>query len=99
MASQRSVALGNLTSAAAATGVEVGDAEKCHVYIYGTFVGTVVVEASADGTNYAPVAAGLTAPGIVEVPATAKKVRTNCTAFTSGTISAHVGIEDADRLG
>jgi hypothetical protein len=100
MANQRSASLGSLTApGVSATVADTTDGETLDVYISGTFVGTVVTEASADGTNFAPVAAGLTAPGIVRVPATAKKVRLNVTAFTSGTIVGHVGIEDNDRLG
>lgn len=84
---QRSEALGSLTSAVAGTGVPcgvLGDAGGAT--ISGTFVGTVAIEISADGTNYVAAAAALTAPGFVAIPRWAKKVRMNCTAYTSGTI-------------
>lgn len=99
MANQRSVAVGSLTATGAGTAADISDGEVAHLYVNGTFVATVQPEASADGTNYSPVGSPLTAPAIVSLPATAKKVRLNCTAFTSGTIAGQCGIEDADRLG
>lgn len=84
--------------------VEVGTAANCEnldpvcINVYGTFVGTFTVEGSVDGTNFSTLLdyfgnslAGKTAPLWAQLPAGLKSVRINCTAYTSGTISANVG--------
>ncbi len=56
------------------------------VQISGTFVGTVQVEVSNNGTDWSPYGTALTAPGVVEVTQPCEQVRARCTAYTSGTI-------------
>ena len=99
MARQRSAALDDLTGTATTDPVNVSDGETIDLWINGTWVGTVQPQASADGTNFNNVGAALTAPAIVSMPAGAKSVQLECTAFTSGTITSQVGIEDLDRKG
>jgi hypothetical protein len=99
MPKQRFVALADLGSVAINTPGFCGDLEFAQLFVTGTFVGTAVVEASGDGTNYAPVAAGLTAPGIVTLPSGAQKARLNVTSWTSGTIKSHIAGRDDDRAG
>jgi hypothetical protein len=55
-----------------------------YVQIHGTFVATLQVEASIDGSDYFPVGAAQSAPGVVAVPETVEFVRVRTTAFTSG---------------
>jgi hypothetical protein len=54
------------------------------VMVSGTFVATILIEVSPDGTNWAPFGAGVTAPGTVKVDIPCKQVRARCSAFTSG---------------
>ncbi len=54
------------------------------VQVHGTFVATVQLEASIDGSDYFPVGAALTAPGAVLVPQTVEFLRVRTTAYTSG---------------
>lgn len=65
--------------------------------VTGTFVGTVVVEGSNDGSNWAPMAAGLTAPGIVSSAAAVKMVRARCSAYTSGAAFCSVAYDTNDK--
>jgi len=100
MSKQRSVALGALTAIAVGTGKDISDGETADVWVSGTFVGTVLVQASPDGTNWVTVANGsLTAPGVVPIPTSAKQVRINCTAYTSGTITGTAALRDAELRG
>lgn len=77
--------------------------EEAVVDISGTFVGTVVVEGSVDGTIFralamSPVAGGadvasVTAPGAWRVNFGGMKAgRVRCSAFTSGTIVAQAAV-------
>jgi len=54
------------------------------VQLHGTFVAGLQVEASIDGSDYFPVGAPQSAPGVVPVPETAEFVRVRTTAYTSG---------------
>lgn len=70
--------------------VDVGRAENVFrfsskfVQVHGTFVATLRVEASIDGSDYFPVGAAVSAPGVVPVPQTVEFVRVRTTAYTSG---------------
>lgn len=56
------------------------------VQIGGTFVATIQVEFRQHSSMpWSPVGAPLTAPGFVDVPHCAFELRTNVTAYTSGT--------------
>jgi hypothetical protein len=99
MPKQRVTALGDLVGVATTPAVDISANEESDLYINGTWVGTVQPEVSADGTNFNAVGSALTAPAIVALPKTAKQVRLDCTAFTSGTIESQVGGRDDDRLG
>lgn len=56
----------------------------------GTFVATLKVEVSYDGTNWAQFGADVTAVGTVKIDIPVKQVRVRCSAYTSG--AAHVGL-------
>ena len=70
--------------------VDVGRAENVFrfrdktVQVHGTFVATLQLEASIDGSEYFPVGAAMTAPGAVLVPETVEFLRVRTTAYTSG---------------
>jgi hypothetical protein len=87
----------NLTSAAAASGIEMRG--KFNVGLTGTWVGTVKLQRSYDGTNWETLSkdangseASYTAncSMVVEEPEAGVQYRWNCTAFTSGTIATRI---------
>lgn len=61
------------------------------VQIYGTFVGSLDLEGTVDGTDFSPLIASVTAPGIYTITAAVKFVRTNVTAYVSGQAAAVMG--------
>lgn len=61
------------------------------------FTGTVLVEGSNDGTNWAPMAAGLTAAGIVSSATSVRMLRARCSAFTSGAAFADLAYDVYDK--
>jgi hypothetical protein len=70
--------------------VDAGKAEHVfrfrdkYVQVHGTFVATLQIEASIDGSDYFAVGGAVSAPGVVAVPQTVEFVRVRTTAFTSG---------------
>ena len=87
----------NLTSAAAAGGIEMRG--KFNASIQGTFVATVVLQRSYDGSSWETVSkdsagadASFTAPCslVVEESETGVQYRWNCTSYTSGTIATRI---------
>ncbi len=54
------------------------------VQVHGTFVATLQLEASIDGSDYFPVGAPQSAPGVIAVPETLEFLRVRTTAYTSG---------------
>lgn len=60
---------------------------KC-VQVAGTFVGTLNIEVTLNGTDYIPTVAGITAPGLYEVPEPAMLVRMVVVALSSGAATA-----------
>lgn len=58
-----------------------------HVEVYGTFTGTVKIQGSMDGTNWTDWITGITAPAWHIIPDGPRYIRSNCTAYTNGTIS------------
>lgn len=61
------------------------------VQIHGTFVASLQVEATIDGSDYFPVGAAQSAPGVVPLPETVEFVRVRTAAFTSGVPKAVLG--------
>ena len=70
--------------------VDVGRAENVFrfrdkaVQFHGSFVATLQLEASIDGSEYFAVGAPKSAPGVVLVPETVEFLRVRTTAYTSG---------------
>ena len=87
-------ALGSFTATANGTNQVMTTPMNGTFYLRGTFVATVVLEASDDGVTYSTVkdvngtAVSLTAPGAVNVTGCFPNVRARCSAFTSGTAVA-----------
>jgi len=54
------------------------------VQIHGTFVATLQLEGSIDGSEYFPVGASASAPTVVRVPETFELLRVRTTAYSSG---------------
>ena len=90
------VALGSVTTNAA---IDVSNSENSSYWVCGTFVGTVKLQVSPDGTNWVDSGSAVTAPAIIAIPRAAKFARLNCTAWTSGSIEGFVTTVDEDRLG
>lgn len=79
---------------------DVSDLERKCVYLTGTFVATVQIEISSDGTNWVNEGAALTTAGTLEITKPARYLRANTTAFTSGTPAAQVvGIYSSESGG
>lgn len=91
--------LGSLTSAVAATAVDstfIYEFDR-YVTISGTFVGTIKIEVSNDGTNFVQDGADITSPKAQAVTGRAKYTRMRCSAYTSGTIVGSMyGIESIE---
>lgn len=62
-----------------------------YVQVHGTFVGTVQVEGTIDGSEYFAIGSPTTAPAVVPVPETVEFLRVRTTAFTSGEPKATLG--------
>ena len=77
--------------------IGVGKAEQVFrfrdkfVQVHGTFVATLQVEATLDGSDYFPVGAAQSAPGVVPLPETVEFVRVRTAAYTSGEPKAVLG--------
>jgi len=99
MAKQRSTAMADIGAVAANAAVSVEDLESADVYVFGTFVATAQVQESPDGTNFVNVGSALTAAGKVAISKSAKSVRVDVTAYTSGTVKSAAAGRDDDRLG
>jgi hypothetical protein len=77
--------------------VDVGRAEQVfrfrdkYVQFHGTFVATLQVEATIDGSDYFPVGGPRSTPGMVPLSETVEFVRVRTTAYTSGEPKAVLG--------
>lgn len=78
-------------SVANGTAKLVQDLREKYVQFSGTFVATMDIEGSMDGTNWATTSTGHNASAIVSVPQSVKYIRIATTAFTSGTPVAKLG--------
>lgn len=65
------------------------------ILVSGTFVATIQIQVSMDGTNWAPFGAALTAPGTVKIDIPVKQVRAICSAFTSGSAQVLLGAKNS----
>ena len=83
-----------LLSAVGATGaskaVQADAGQPAFLQVSGITIATVAFQGSLDGTTFATIGTALTADGIVTIANAPKYLRANCTAYTSGTITAKV---------
>jgi hypothetical protein len=69
-----------------------------YVTITGTFVATLKIEVSNDGTTWAQSGSDVTAPGCVAVSGRTKFTRFRCSAFTSGAaVGTLFGIQSSEN--
>ena len=74
----------------ASTAVQVDSGQPAFLQVSGITVATVAFQGSLDGTTFATIGTALTADGIVTIANAPKYLRANCTAYTTGTITAKV---------
>ena len=83
-----------LLSAVVATGasnaVQADAGQPAFLQVTGITTATVAFQGSLDGTTFATIGTALTADGIVTIANAPKYLRANCTAYTTGTITAKV---------
>jgi len=83
-----------LLSAVGATGaskaVQADGGLPAFLQVSGITSATVILQGSLDGTNWSTVGTALTADGMVILAVAPKYLRANCTAYTSGTITAKI---------
>ena len=83
-----------LLSAVVATGaskaVQADAGQPAFLQVAGITTATVALQGSLDGTTFSTVGTALTADGFVTLANAPKYLRANCTAYTSGTITAKI---------
>ena len=82
--------LNAVTATGASTAVQVDGGQPVFLQVSGITTATVALQGSLDGTTFATIGTALTADGIVTIANAPKYVRANCTAYTSGTITAKI---------
>jgi hypothetical protein len=75
--------------------VDVASAEEIGYLVGGTFVGTIKIEVSFDGTTFVELAS-LTAPGVALITVPVKQVRARCSAYTSGLAVAYCSYRETN---
>lgn len=91
----------DLASTTTAGEKDVSELEEVAVLVGGTFVGTVDVLVSFDGTTFVPhpTLNGKTAPFSGTIGFRCKMIDIECTAYTSGTIKSGFSGSDEDLQG
>ena len=82
--------LSAVTATGASKAVQCEGGLPAFLQVNGITTATVALQGSLDGTNWSTLGSALTADGIVTVANAPKYLRANCTAYTSGTITAKV---------
>ena len=82
--------LSAVTATGASTAVQADAGQPAFLQVSGITTATVAFQGSLDGTTYATIGTALTADGIVTIANAPKYLRANCTAYTTGTITAKV---------
>ncbi len=77
--------------------VDVTEYENMGVVVTGTFVATILIEISYDGSTWALYPSGsLTAPGVLDITVPLKQIRARCSAWTSGLAVVYIGAKDTN---
>jgi hypothetical protein len=82
--------LNAVTASGASKAVQNDGGQPAFLQVTGITVGTVAFQGSLDGTTFATIGTALTADGIITIANAPNYLRANCTAYTSGTITAKV---------
>ena len=82
--------LSAVVATGASTAVQADAGQPAFLQVTGITTATVAFQGSLDGTTYATIGTALTADGIVTIANAPKYLRANCTAYTTGTITAKV---------
>jgi len=82
--------LSAVTATGASRAVQCDAGAPAFLQVNGITTATVAFQGSLDGSNWYTLGSALTADGIVTVANAPKYLRANCTAYTSGTITAKV---------
>ena len=82
--------LNAVSATGASSAVQVDGGQPVFLQVSGITTATVALQGSLDGTTFATIGTALTADGIVTIANAPKYVRANCTAYTSGTITAKI---------
>ena len=82
--------LNAVTATGASSAIQVDGGQPVFLQVTGITTATVALQGSLDGTNFATIGTALTADGIITIANSPKYVRANCTAYTSGTITAKI---------
>ena len=82
--------LSAVTATGASTAVQADAGQPAFLQVSGITSATVALQGSLDGTTYSTIGTALTADGIVTIANAPKYLRANCTAYTTGTITAKV---------
>lgn len=82
--------LNAVTATGASAAVQVDGGQPVFLQVAGITTATVALQGSLDGTTFATIGTALTADGIITIANSPKYVRANCTAYTSGTITAKI---------
>ena len=82
--------LSAVTATGASTAVQADAGQPAFLQVSGITSATVALQGSLDGTTYATIGTALTADGIVAIANAPPYLRANCTAYTTGTITAKV---------
>jgi len=82
--------LNAVVATGASTAVQADPGQPAFLQVTGITTATDAFQGSLDGTTFATIGTALTADGIVTIANAPKYLRANCTAYTSGTITAKV---------
>ena len=82
--------LSDVTATGASKAVQADAGQPAFLQVVGITTATVALQGSLDGTTFATIGTALTADGIVTIANAPKYLRANCTAYTTGTITAKI---------
>ena len=82
--------LNAVTASGASKAVQNDGGQPAFLQVTGITTATVAFQGSLDGTTFATIGTALTADGIISIANAPNYLRANCTAYTSGTITAKV---------
>ena len=82
--------LSAVTATGASKAMQCDAGSPAFLQVSGITTATVAFQGSLDGSSWSTLGSALTADGLVTVANAPKYLRANCTAYTSGTITAKI---------